>query len=329
MDKTQIQLEAEAVQRYKNDNNMSFAAIADAMGFSESTAKRRYKFAQTGMTIETVVAEALEDFPDDNYNLDSIIAGEWLEQEKGPIERFDPLVRTGDAIVICDLHIPLHNPKMINEVIFQARECGITKLIIAGDYWNMDSFSSYLPHQPEADLPVEIYDGNLIMKTLLNTFEEVDFIWGNHDFRLSKKLGFKKSFKECITWMFQGLTEEEMAKIRISDLDYMWYYPDPLTLQKFYICHPRNFSSIPLTVGRKLATKFNCSVITGHSHHLAMGFALNGRDIVIEGGGLYDPSRTEYIQKSTAHHSWVPGFTVFTDGIPTLISPRLLNTEVI
>lgn len=313
------------------DKGLNYEQIGEILGFSARTARRRYasRIVQDVLADEEAVEGELVDFPEVR-SLDITVDGPFIPEDKGAIERFAPLVRTGDAMVTCDWHIPLHDPILINRMINCARVNEINKLIIGGDYFHMEAFSSFLPAQPEASLEQERYDANLIMKTLLETFDEIDLIWGNHDFRLVRKLGFKKSFEECMKWMLGELTEDELSKIRFSELDYMFYYPEmqrgDSTFGKcFRVCHPRNFSSVPLTVGRKLAVKYSSSIITAHSHHHAIGAAPNGRDLVIEGGGFFDKQRTEYIQKSTANHEWVPGFTMFKNGLPHLVSPAIGN----
>lgn len=307
---------------------MSFSEIAEIFDFSRKTAARRYATALVEAIDGEDITEDEElngEFPE-VADLNITVKSDYLEDDKTPIKRFAPLVRVGDAIVTCDFHIPLHQPALINLLVKAAKQEGINKLIIAGDYFNMETFSSYLPYQPEAALEIERHDGNLVMKTLLRTFDEIDLIWGNHDFRLSRKLGFKKSFEECMKWMLEGLSDEEMAKIRISELDYMYYYPESETQgRQIRICHPRDYSKAPLTGAKALAEKHGCSIITAHSHHFAIGVAPDGYNLMIEGGGFFDKARTEYIQKSTKHPEWVPGFTIFKDGIPTLVSPVFGN----
>lgn len=325
----------EEVVRLREDHDppLTFEQIAQRMGFSERTARRRYDGAVLARAAETLSEDAtIDEFPSmPALKLPKV--SKYLPDNQKSIERFKPLTRTGDAVVTCDFHIPLHDPALVNVMINAASDFGIRRLIIAGDFFNMDQLSSYLPHQPEAALDVERFEGNLVMKTLLQHFDEVDFFWGNHDFRLTKKLGYKHSFTECMKWMFSELTEHEMSKIRFSDLDYMEYYPtgdDPrvkLRGQKFRICHPINFSSTPLTIARKLAQKHSCSIITAHSHHCAIGAAPNGVDICIEGGGFFAKDRTEYIQKTSTHHEWTTGFTIFKEGLPTLISPIFGNDK--
>lgn len=310
------------IKRLRDEEELPWHQIAEKTGVPETTARRRYRAGSLAEAAEEIVEQPLKDFPPIEP-LNIKVKSAYLKSDKVPLERFKPLERKGDAIVTCDWHIPLHDPDLINVMIEYAKRKKIKSLIIAGDYFNMDSFSSYLPHQPEAAFDVERYDGNLIMKTLLKTFDSVDFFWGNHDFRLAKKLGFTKSFTECMKWCLSELTDEEFSKIRFSDLDYMHYRPGDGRVYR--ICHPENFSEVPLAVGRKLAIKHGCSVITAHSHHFGIGAATNGRDIVIEGGGFFNKDRTEYIQRSNTHHEWVTGFTSFKEGIPELVGPVFGN----
>lgn len=311
------------VRKLKDEQDLSFQEIAERLGFSERTARRRYAATQIRQAAEVLAGEEeMDTFPEVEVK-PIVVKGNFIPQDKTDIDRFKPLVRTGDAMVTCDWHIPLHDPVLINAMIECARKNKIKNLIIAGDYFHMEEFSSFLPYQPEAALEIEKHDGNLIMKTLCRTFDTIDIIWGNHDFRLARKLGYKKSFEECMDWMLDQLTVEERAKLRISSLDHMFYYP--IADKKWYVCHQSNFSKVPLTVPRSLAQKYSCSVFSTHSHHCALGMAHNGVDICIEGGGFFSKSRTEYIQKSTDNHEWVPGFTMFKEGVPTVVSPAFGN----
>lgn len=324
--------EVERVKQLRDEQDLTFAQIGSITGLSETTARRRYKsgvLTDVAESIEKDQLNELSDFPE-VPDLDILVEGPYIPENKEPLERFKPLRIVGDAVVTCDWHIPLHDPALVNNMISCAELLDFRKLIIAGDYWHMENFGSFLPMQPEASIEVERYDGNLIMKTLLETFEDIYLSLGNHDFRLVKKLGFRRSFEECMRWMLSSLSEDEWKRIHITDLDYMEYYPrgtGNLGQPEWRICHPKNFSTTPLTVGRKLAQKYNTNVFTAHSHHFAMGASPNGRDIVIEGGGFFNKNRTEYIQQTSNHHEWVPGYTIFIDGVPELVSPIFGNTK--
>lgn len=235
--------------------------------------------------------------------------------------QFQPMVADGDMLVTCDWHIPLHDPIMVNNVINKAHEENIKTLVIGGDYWDMTSYSHFAPHQREAPFEVERSTGLEIMDALTDTFDEILVFWGNHDWRFMRINEFKFSFKYGMEMLFQPLGKKKLAKLTFSNLDHMYLEQ----FKEFRFNHQTNFSKIPLTVPRTLAQKYHCSIITAHSHHCAMGVALDGENIIIEGGGLFDKKVTEYIQKTTTHHDWVQGYTMFKNGIPTLFSPLFGN----
>lgn len=319
-----IDKETLEVIRLRDEEDKTWEDIAEELDFpGEWTARRKYK---AGMLANALgdIEEELEELPAQEV-FDDLLIEDFLPPSEGLIERFTPLVRVGNAIISADYHVPLHDPDLINKMIEVARKHEIKQLIIAGDFWNMDTFSTFLPEQPEAAWPIEHREGIRVMRTLLNTFDEVDFTWGNHDFRLVRKLGYKKSYKECMDWTFQVLTDEEKAKIRISDLDYMNYYPTGVEGRKFRVCHPSNYSSVPLAVPKKLAPKYNCSIMSAHSHHFSLGVAPNGYDLMIELGGFFDKKRTEYIQRTNDNHEWTQGFVMLKEGIPTLFGPAFGN----
>lgn len=239
-------------------------------------------------------------------------------------KRFQPLVATGDMLVTCDWHVPLYDSAMVNSVLRTAHKENIKKLVIGGDFFNGDSVSRYDDKQvaKEAGYLAERKHALEIFDVLLDEFDEIDLFEGNHDYRFVKLFGFQLNLDQVIKEvLLAGLSKEKLDKLRISVLDYM--YLDQHKVYRF--SHQRNFSKVPLTVGYGFAGKYNMSIITAHSHHCAMGVAKDGINVIIEGGGLYDKNITEYIQKTSDHHEWVQGYTMFKNRVPTLFSPQFGN----
>lgn len=323
-----LEQEIAKVVDYRDNQDKTWVEIGAIMGFSAKTAARRYASAgSTTNSSSTDIAVTSNGFP--AVPADTLPAIDLVDRVPtdgfGAIARFRPMEVFGDAFVISDVHIPLYDPWLFNKMLASAEAADAKTLIINGDFWHQEAFSSFLPHQPEASLEVERYHGNTAMRTLLSIFDRVYMTCGNHDFRLSKKLGFTKSFEDCMHWMFYGLTEEERSRLSISSLDYMFYRPVVYQPRVFRVCHQRNFSIVPLATPRALAVKYEMSIIAAHAHHLAMGISQDGKHLIMENGGFFDPQRTEYIQATGKGHNWVQGWIEFKDGIPTLKSPVLLN----
>lgn len=239
------------------------------------------------------------------------------------LERFQPIHVYGDAVLTCDWHVPLHDPRMVNSLLEIAHAKNMKKLVIAGDFFNQDATSQYLPHQREAKLEREREDAIEIFTALLQVFDEVIFTSGNHDYRLVKFWNHTLDFEYLVRWMLEPVGQIALDKITISYLDYLIYHPSHD--RDIYVCHPENFSSQPLNIARSLVPKYNMSVLTAHSHHFAQGVAADGKHLVFDGGGLFSLNKTEYIKRTNRHHVWAQGFYVFQDGIAQAYSPLYGN----
>jgi hypothetical protein len=115
--------------------------------------------------------------------------------------------------------------------------------------------------------------------------------------------------------VFGNLGVDALEKITFTNLDHLWIGTD------WYICHPGNYTRVPLSTARTLATKYNANVITAHSHHAAVGYAIDGEKVVAEIGGLFDRHRTGYLQRSTTFPTWAQGYGFLDNGFLNVRSP--------
>jgi hypothetical protein len=237
-----------------------------------------------------------------------------------------PITITDDKVAIsADWHIPLYDPAYVNSFIEAARERECRTLIAAGDFFNFDALSSYDPKQAEAGLEGELGEGAAVMRVLLESFDRIVYLWGNHDARLHRALGFAIQFKEAMKLVFGNLGSEALDRIEFSNLDHCWVKQNDG--RDWYICHPANYTRIPLSTARVLAAKLNANVITAHSHHCAVGYATDGEKVVAEIGGLFDRTKTAYLQRTTTFPTWAQGFAILENGQPMLIdSPGFKTT---
>lgn len=297
---------------------LSNVAIADMLNVDESTVRRALK---------------REDFKRHLVPVD--IASRFFVSLDEPL-----VLKDIDAMVTADWHIPLYDPLHVNRMIEKARELDINVLVIAGDFWNFDALSQYDPKQETANLAVEYTEGLAVMNVLLETFERIIYIWGNHDWRLAKSLGHALKFAESMKLMFGALGHDLLKRIEFSNLDHLWMvYGEPLRdpvdrfgrelelweryvpEDRWYICHPRTYSRTPLANPRTLTTKVEANVITAHAHHCAIGYGPQGSLVAAEAGGLFDRRKTEYLKASTTYPCWTPGFGWMQGGRFKLTSP--------
>jgi len=239
-------------------------------------------------------------------------------------DRFDivldkPIEFAGNIMLTADWHIPLYDPSYVNNMLRTAKREDIKTLCIGGDFFNFDALSQYEPKQEDAGLEGELEEGIAVMRVLLETFDQVFYLWGNHDARMHKALGFAIRFREAMKLVFGGVGSDALDKITFTNLDHMWIHghgEDP-----WYVCHPRTYSRAPLSGATKLAAKTNSHVACAHSHHCAVGYAVNGKHMVAELGGLFDYHKTAYLQRSTTFPTWQQGYGWLKDGTFNLTSP--------
>lgn len=225
-------------------------------------------------------------------------------------------VSTGDSpvAITADWHIPLYDPGYVNHFIEEAQKAEAKTLVIGGDFFNFDALSQYWPKQQEAGLEMELAEGQAVMRVLLETFDKIIYVWGNHDARLHKALGFAIQFKEAMRLVFGSLGTEALDRVQFTNLDHVWVKQNDG--REWYVCHPQSYNRLPLSTARAMAAKLNTNIITAHAHHCAIGYALNGTDIVCEIGGLFDRHKTSYLQRTTTHPTWVQGFAILKEGEP-------------
>lgn len=220
--------------------------------------------------------------------------------------------------ITADWHIPLYDPEYVNTFIEDSRDRGIRELIVGGDYFNFDALSQY-EKQDGAGLENELNEAQAVMKVLLESFDNIYYIWGNHDARLHKALGFTIAFKEAMKLVFGALGVDALKKITFTNLDHCWIGDEGE--DRWYICHPRSYTRIPLTTARVLSTKYKANCITAHSHHCAVGYAIDGTSVVAEIGGLFDRNKTGYLQRSTTNPTWAQGYAFLSGGKLIVRSP--------
>ena len=251
------------------------------------------------------------------------------------------VVKNEDLMVTADWHIPVYNPGLVNRMVEEARERNITKLVIGGDFWNKDQLSQYYPKQSTAGYKREWKEGIAVARTLTETFDEIFFVWGNHDYRLAKSLGYALDFVDSMRLVFGIAGDEVLEKFRFTNLDHLWLlYGDPvlsedeaevqglneweryLPHQRWYVCHPQSYTRVPLNTARTLTTKVHANVVTAHAHHAAVGYGINGKLVAAEAGGLFDPKVTAYLQRSTTFPCWTPGYGYIQGGRFNLKTPH-------
>jgi predicted phosphodiesterase len=237
----------------------------------------------------------------------------WSEEIKLP----QRVIIYGDAIVTSDWHVPYCDLNLAEKVIDTAKKNKIKKIVIAGDFLNLDILSVFVSKPYELDKELDnAYD---VWSLLSETFEEIIYLPGNHEWRLNRKLETPCEFRRIVRMFAQ---ETENCKIITSEYDSITLFSEN---SEWLICHPKNYSQIKNRIAYRLAGKYECNTISAHGHFCGMVVSESGKYVCIDSGGLFDPNKILYAQNTTTYPVWNQGFAMVVGGKPTILSPIFGN----
>lgn len=212
-------------------------------------------------------------------------------------------VNTERFLVMSDMHLPKFHQDLFVKMIETLDKKHITHVFLLGDLMDMEEFSSY-----GVDDPTNLFRRNILLagnmvKVIINRGVTVVWTLGNHEERFFRAVKYQLGMEDLAR--LAGLGEQLKHGTLIVHDNPTVHVPTG----NWMLTHPKSYGSTPLVVPGLLATRFQMNVISAHAHHWGMGTNADGRFIVVESGGGFDPRLHKYIQHQvTTHRSWVPGF---------------------
>ena len=226
----------------------------------------------------------------------------------------DPWKLEGDWMVCGDVHVPFTHWDLAVNVAQVGRKAGIRKLLVAGDLFEFEHFSTYAQLVQTPTWAQERDATRELLSMWLKTFDEIKILMGNHDRRLQKFT--QGAFEE--TDILALVTTND--KVRMSNFGHCEIVSGDV---KWRITHPRNYSVNNLVVAETLAMKYQCNIISGHEHHLSMGVTRYGKFIAVNMGCLVDASKLSYVSLDDSKApDMIPGFTMLRGGAPYLFGEQ-------
>lgn len=253
------------------------------------------------------------------------VGGQKMPAERPPKEEpfhvayeIKPLQLSGDYMIVGDVHVPTTDYRLA-QLVARVGKKHLTnpRLIIGGDFFNFDAFSNYPAVVPSYSWREERKAAECLLSEWLETFTDIVIIMGNHDRRIQR-------------WSMGALEESDIfgmvvssPKVKVSNVGWLTV----TTSQGVYrVTHARNYSVNRLTVADQLAQKFQQNIIQFHEHHLGLSFDKFGRWLIVNGGGLFDPSQMVYARlDDNKSPAMVPGFVMLKNGVPHLFGDRLTD----
>lgn len=224
-----------------------------------------------------------------------------------------PLHLEGDFMVIGDIHVPFTDYEWAVKVSTVAKKHlkKPRRLIIAGDFFNMDAFSTYahLTNIPTWAQERDAAKG--LMHEWLDTFQDITMLMGNHDRRLQKFTGGAFDDTDII-----GMIISNPAVVKSSNFGWCMVTSGG---QVYRVTHPKNYSVNQLNVAETLAVKYGQNIISFHEHHLSIGWDRFKRFLVVNGGSLVDDTKLAYVRLDDSKSAGTAkGFVMLRNGTPYL-----------
>lgn len=219
----------------------------------------------------------------------------------------------GDWMIVGDVHAPLTDygfASLVSEVAklhLQAPR----RLLIAGDFFNMDAFSKYAAIIQQPTWAHEREAAKALLVSWLETFDEIRVTLGNHDRRLQKYTAGAFDTDDILALVYSNPERVKMSVYGWAEINsggYLWR-----------VTHPTNYSVRRLNVADELAVKYGRNVISFHEHHLGKSVSRYGGHIIVNGGCLIDPKKVPYaVLDDNKSPDWVQGFVLLKNGVPEL-----------
>lgn len=236
----------------------------------------------------------------------SELRGGWV-----PEDYSTRLLLTDTRICIAsDVHIPYHDEALVAQMLDHCKKSNIQAIVWLGDLLDVPTFSSWGRSDYTTDFTRELRIARGLVEMASGIVQVQYWSRGNHEQRWMRKLE-NQVYMDQLARMagLEGLIDD--GRLIMSDNPSL----DALG-GGWLLTHPSVYGKVPLDVPGKLAQKYRKNVMSGHAHHWGMA-AVEGF-VVVETGGLFDPTLHEYIQHNiTTHRNWQQGYWFLVDGIAT------------
>jgi len=219
-----------------------------------------------------------------------------------------------DFMVIGDVQLPTTDYEfaMLPALIAKMYLKKPRKLIIAGDFYNMDAWSKYKNAILVPSWEQEKESARNLLAIYAQVFDEMWMLSGNHERRLLEHLGGQVDVQDVLSASLPG------GHVKATVLDRCTVNTSQ---GKYTVLHGENYSKKSLNNADEWAQKFQTHIISHHEHHAAIGRDRFDRYTIINNGGLFDQKKMGYVQlKTNTCANMSQGFTMIRNGYPELFA---------
>ena len=199
------------------------------------------------------------------------------------------LAKGRKVILTSDWHVPYHNQALVDEVLETALALEAI-VVVAGDIIDLPALSRFEPRDIDSSVGMELSALGDVLEPFSHYKVEVHIMRGNHELRFFKALKHQVDILDFLKMVGVGSNiygyEDETLVLHVGG-------------KQWLVTHPQDYSKIPLTIPRKLASKYGMSIASAHGHHYAYGISEGEQDL-LEMGGLFDSSKLAYLNRGGA-----------------------------
>lgn len=215
-----------------------------------------------------------------------------------------------------DLHLPLHDKELVEMAIKHALLNKVKRLYLGGDALNLGWASSFIgatDSDPE-DTEREFKVCEDVFRTLLDVYDEIYLIGGNHDQGrwekiIGGKIGFERMLKMVLgDYVVLNITTTGRRYMTVDTPSGIWRISHQAGKGR-----KRQLSAV-----EELASILQQNVAIGHQHYLGQCIERTGKYWSVDGGCMCNESLMEYKNiMDTLHTQWASGFVHLDEyGIP-------------
>lgn len=221
-----------------------------------------------------------------------------------------PLELQGDFVIIGDIHVPFTDYDWVGLV------CAIGKrhlskprqLLICGDFFSFDIFSSYAKVIAMPSWKDEKAAAQSVMRDFVRVFDKIYILMGNHERRLGRATEGELNEGDIADFLGINVRQVEMSRFG--------YCTITSGSQTWRATHSKSYRVNQLSAASDLANKWGCNIIANHSHHLAQGWDKYKRFVVVDNGCLVNPDALAYVSlDDTTAAGMAQGFTMLRRGV--------------
>lgn len=222
----------------------------------------------------------------------------------------EPHVLEGDAIIVGDVQLPTTDLDFALLPVAIGKKHDIKDLVIAGDFVNADWASSYQKIGPLPSAAAEKAASHYLLTEWLAWFDTIWFFPGNHERRIAKLTGAALDMLDLADMLVPAASRDQF---KVSEMGHMII---KTVTGDWRVTHARNYSVNQLNVADALVQKYRTHIIQHHEHHLAKGWDRYKHNIIINNGGLFDPTKMSYaLLDDSKSPNMAKGFTMLKDGV--------------